>query len=91
MNNRFSEASTELLRCISCLDLRNHFSKFNVPQIMHLTTLYPEDFSESDCLLLPQQLSNFITTSEFLMLAPWEVLLEKWLKPIRNWFIVLLN
>ncbi|XP_057791300.1 uncharacterized protein LOC131008436 [Salvia miltiorrhiza] len=27
MNNRFSEASTDLLRCMACLDLRNSFSQ----------------------------------------------------------------
>ncbi|KAH7676979.1 Ribonuclease H-like protein [Dioscorea alata] len=29
MNNRFSETSTKLLRCIACLDPRNSFSKFD--------------------------------------------------------------
>ena len=60
MNNRFSEASTELLGCISCLDPRNSFSRFNDDQVIRLATLYHEDFSANDCSRLPLQLSNFI-------------------------------
>ncbi|XP_057791861.1 uncharacterized protein LOC131008822 [Salvia miltiorrhiza] len=60
MNNRFSEASTDLLRCMACLDPRDSFSQFDINQLMHFTTWYPEDFSAGDCLCLPQQLRNFI-------------------------------
>ncbi|XP_042025387.1 uncharacterized protein LOC121772372 [Salvia splendens] len=60
MNNRFSEASTDLLKCIACLDPRNSFSEFNEHQVIHIATLYPEDFSASECLHLPRQVSNFI-------------------------------
>ncbi|XP_042038332.1 zinc finger MYM-type protein 1-like [Salvia splendens] len=60
MNNRFSEASTDLLKCIACLDPRNSFSEFNENQVIHIATLYPEDFSASECLHLPRQVSNFI-------------------------------
>ncbi|XP_042012262.1 uncharacterized protein LOC121760696 [Salvia splendens] len=60
MNNRFSEASTDLLKCIVCLDPRNSFSEFNEHQVIHIATLYPEDFSASECLPLPRQVSNFI-------------------------------
>ncbi|XP_041995749.1 uncharacterized protein LOC121745871 [Salvia splendens] len=60
MNNRFSEASTDLLKCIACLDPRNSFSEFNEHQVIHIATLYPEDFSTSECLHLPRQVSNFI-------------------------------
>ncbi|XP_041995704.1 uncharacterized protein LOC121745822 [Salvia splendens] len=60
MNNRFSEASTDLLKCIVCLDPRNSFSEFNEHQVIHIATLYPEDFSASECLHLPRQVSNFI-------------------------------
>ncbi|XP_057795936.1 uncharacterized protein LOC131012043 isoform X2 [Salvia miltiorrhiza] len=45
MNNRFSEASTNLLRCMACLDPRNSFSQFDINQLMRFTTWYPEDFS----------------------------------------------
>ncbi|XP_042041262.1 zinc finger MYM-type protein 1-like [Salvia splendens] len=60
MNNRFSEASTDLLKFIACLDPRNSFSEFNENQVIHIATLYPEDFSVSECLHLPRQVSNFI-------------------------------
>ncbi|XP_057785824.1 uncharacterized protein LOC131003323 [Salvia miltiorrhiza] len=60
MNNRFSEASTDLLRCMACLDPRNSFSQFDINQLMRFTTWYPEDFSTGDCLCLQQQLRNFI-------------------------------
>ncbi|XP_057786232.1 uncharacterized protein LOC131003703 [Salvia miltiorrhiza] len=60
MNNRFSEASTDLLRCMACLDPINFFSQFDINQLMHFTTWYPEDFSIGDCLCLQQQLRNFI-------------------------------
>ncbi|KAH6762923.1 hypothetical protein C2S52_020356 [Perilla frutescens var. hirtella] len=53
MNNCFSEVSTELLSCITCLDPRNSFSQFNVDQLMRLAALYHEDFSTNDCLYLP--------------------------------------
>ncbi|XP_057791342.1 uncharacterized protein LOC131008485 [Salvia miltiorrhiza] len=45
MNNRFSEASTDLLRCMACLDPRDSFSQFDINQLMRFTTWYPEDFS----------------------------------------------
>ncbi|XP_041995755.1 zinc finger MYM-type protein 1-like [Salvia splendens] len=60
MNNRFYEASNDLLKCIACLDPRNSFSEFNEHQVIHIATLYPEDFSMSECLHLPRQVSNFI-------------------------------
>ncbi|XP_042027249.1 uncharacterized protein LOC121774438 [Salvia splendens] len=59
MNNRFSEASTDLLKCIACLDLRNSFSEFNEHQVIHIATLYPDDFSASECLHLPRDLGSF--------------------------------
>ncbi|KAH6807824.1 hypothetical protein C2S51_028932 [Perilla frutescens var. frutescens] len=60
INNHFSEANTELHRCIACLDPKDSYSRFNVDQLMHLTHFYPRDFSTTDCLFLPQQLSNYI-------------------------------
>ncbi|XP_042465844.1 zinc finger MYM-type protein 1-like [Zingiber officinale] len=46
MNNRFSEVSTDLLGCISCLHPRNSFSQFDVHKLIHLADFYPEDFCE---------------------------------------------
>ncbi|XP_042467455.1 uncharacterized protein LOC122050630 [Zingiber officinale] len=52
MNNHFSEVSTELLGCISCLHPRNSFSQFDVHKLIHLADFYPEDFCEL-ALVLP--------------------------------------
>lgn len=60
MNNRFSEASTNLISSIACLDPRDSFSRFDVDKLMYIAQFYHEDFSPSDCSSLPQQLSNFI-------------------------------
>ena len=41
MNHRFSEASTDLLDCIACLDPKNEFSNFDMDKFAYLTDLYP--------------------------------------------------
>ncbi|XP_042010112.1 uncharacterized protein LOC121758750 [Salvia splendens] len=61
MRNRFSESSTDLLECMACLDPRNHFSNFNVDKLVHLATLYPEDFSSMELNLLTKQLQSFVS------------------------------
>jgi len=33
INNRFAEKSTQLLRCIACLDLRNSFANYDKSKI----------------------------------------------------------
>ncbi|KAH7661298.1 Ribonuclease H-like protein [Dioscorea alata] len=60
MNIRFSETSTELLRCIACLDPRNSFSKFDHGMLVRLTQIYSDDFSASDHLILKEQLRIYI-------------------------------
>ncbi|KAH6805981.1 hypothetical protein C2S51_030812 [Perilla frutescens var. frutescens] len=65
MGNRFSEVSTELLGCIACLDPRNSFVQFNIDQLTRLADLDPKNFSQSDYLYLPQQLSNFIANVRY--------------------------
>ncbi|KAH7665581.1 Ribonuclease H-like protein [Dioscorea alata] len=60
MNNRFSETSTELLRCIVCLDPRNSFSKFDHGMLVRLAQIYSDDFSTSDYLILKEQLRIYI-------------------------------
>ncbi|XP_042466271.1 zinc finger MYM-type protein 1-like [Zingiber officinale] len=60
MNTRFSEVGTELLSCIACLHPRNSFSEFNVQKLVRLCDLYPEDFLTNDCIVIEQQLHNFI-------------------------------
>lgn len=65
MNNRFSEVSTILLGCIACLDPRNSFSQFSIPELIHLATMYPEDFSHTDHMYLESQLRNYIHVMQY--------------------------
>ncbi|KAH7676768.1 Ribonuclease H-like protein [Dioscorea alata] len=60
MNNRFSETSTELLRCIFCLDPRNSFLKFDHGMLVRLAQICSDDFSISDHLILKVQLRIYI-------------------------------
>ncbi|CAH9100982.1 unnamed protein product, partial [Cuscuta europaea] len=60
MNNRFSEASTELLTCIACLDPRNSFYQFDIDKLIHMAEMYAEDFSSTDRFMLKQQLETYI-------------------------------
>ncbi|XP_042410010.1 uncharacterized protein LOC121999390 [Zingiber officinale] len=59
MNNRFSEVSTELLGCISCLHPRNSFSQFDVHKLINLADFYHENFCGPDYLFLEQQLMRY--------------------------------
>ena len=59
MNNRFSEVSTELLGCISCLHPRNYFSQFDVRKLIHLADFYPKNFFGTNYLFLEQQLMSY--------------------------------
>lgn len=61
MNHRFSEARTELLDCFACLDPKNEIFNFNVDKLCHLTYLYPNDFSKTDCSYMPQELKTFLS------------------------------
>ena len=60
MDNRFTEASTELLLCIACLDPKNSFSAFDHVKLRRLAELYPEDFTVDDHLILKNQLNTYI-------------------------------
>ncbi|XP_062180372.1 uncharacterized protein LOC133884821 [Phragmites australis] len=60
MTHRFSELSSELLICFSCLDPRDSFSKFDVHKIARLTEIYDIDFSISDRAVIKDQLETFI-------------------------------
>ena len=61
MNHRFSEASTDLLDCFACLDPKNGFYNFDVEKLVHVTRLYPDDFSNMDRSLMPQELESFLS------------------------------
>lgn len=60
LNNRFGERSTQLLKCIGCLDPRNSFFNFDGDKLIELATLYAADFSPYDLIVLKDQLELFI-------------------------------
>ena len=59
MNNRFAERSTQLLRCIACLDPRNSFANYDRSKILELAEIYKDDFSY-ELLRLGDQIDHFI-------------------------------
>ena len=61
MNHRFSEASTNLLDCIACLDPKNGFSNFDMDKLALLADLYPVDFINTGCTFLSQKLQYFLS------------------------------
>jgi hypothetical protein len=61
LNNRFAERSTQLLRCIACLDPRNSFANYDREKLIELAQIYDADFSQYDYDQLPQQLDNFVS------------------------------
>ena len=60
MNNRFSETSTRLLKCIACLDPRDSFSNFDHDKLVELANIYSIDFSSQELYLLTDQLNIYI-------------------------------
>ncbi|KAL6906332.1 hypothetical protein ACP4OV_003933 [Aristida adscensionis] len=60
LNNRFAERSTQLLRCIACLDPKNSFANYDRDKLLQLAEIYGADFSHYDRTVLRRQLDNFI-------------------------------
>ncbi|XP_028553763.1 zinc finger MYM-type protein 1-like [Dendrobium catenatum] len=60
LNNRFTEANTELLLCIACLNPSNLFCAFNKEKLIKMANLYPSDFTPSDLMILDNQLETYI-------------------------------
>ncbi|XP_052181936.1 uncharacterized protein LOC127794728 [Diospyros lotus] len=60
LNDRFSEANTELLLCVACLCPKDSFSAFDNKILIQLAEFYPEDFSSINLLTLDDQLETFI-------------------------------
>ena len=48
MDHRFSEGSDIMLNCLSCLDPKNSFFKFDVDKLVRLVDIYLADFSDDD-------------------------------------------
>ena len=61
MNHRFSEANTDLLDCIACLDPKNEFSNFDMDRLVYLADLYPVDFTSTGRTFLSQKLQFFLS------------------------------
>ena len=60
LNNRFPERSTQLLRCIACLDPKNSFANYDREKLIELAEIYDADFSHYELSKLQRQLDNFI-------------------------------
>jgi len=60
LNNRFLERSTQLLRCVACLDPRDSFANFEVQKLVELAKIYKDDFCDYDCIKLAGDLRIFI-------------------------------
>ncbi|XP_066322825.1 uncharacterized protein [Miscanthus floridulus] len=60
LNNRFPERSTQLLRCVACLDPRDSFANFEVQKLVELAKIYKDDLCDYDCIKLAGDLRIFI-------------------------------
>jgi hypothetical protein len=60
LNNRFPERSTQLLRCVACLDPTNEFANFEIEKLVELAKIYKDDFSDYECVKLRSDLPIFI-------------------------------
>ncbi|XP_047947406.1 zinc finger MYM-type protein 1-like [Salvia hispanica] len=60
LNNRFNEANTNLLLCVSCLSPKSSFAAFNKSKLIQLAHCYPLEFSEVSFRLLDKQLETYI-------------------------------
>ncbi|XP_075665843.1 uncharacterized protein LOC142635588 [Castanea sativa] len=60
LNNRFSEANTDLLLCMACMNPSNSFVAFDKEKLIRLAKFYPSDFLRTDILALDSQLQNYI-------------------------------
>ncbi|KAG5604983.1 hypothetical protein H5410_026475 [Solanum commersonii] len=48
LNDRFNEVTSDLLNGVSCLNLIDSFSSFDIKKIMRMAELYPDDFDGSN-------------------------------------------
>ena len=56
LNNRFSEANTDLLLCMAYLNPSNSFVAFDKEKFIRLAKFYPSNFLGADILALDSQL-----------------------------------
>ena len=60
LNNRFSEANTDLLICMACLNPSDSFVAFDKEKLIRLAKFYSSDFLGTDIWVLNSQLQNYI-------------------------------
>ncbi|XP_050255202.1 uncharacterized protein LOC126701110 [Quercus robur] len=60
LNNHFSEANTNLLLCMACLNPSNSFVAFDKEKLIHLAKFYLSNFLGTNILALDSQLQNYI-------------------------------
>ena len=60
LNNCFSEANTNSLLCMACLNPSNSFVTFDKEKLIRLTKFYPSDFLGTDILTFNSQHQNYI-------------------------------
>ncbi|KAJ9545409.1 hypothetical protein OSB04_025116 [Centaurea solstitialis] len=69
LENRFSETTTEMLLCMSCLNPSNSFLAFDKNKLVRLAQFYPKDYSEMEIMILDDELETYIldmrTSSDF--------------------------
>jgi hypothetical protein len=61
LNDRFDEANTDLLICMSSFNPKNSFTAFEKEKLIKLAKYYPNDFSPTELRRVSFQLGNFIT------------------------------
>nr|KYP47883.1 Zinc finger MYM-type protein 1 [Cajanus cajan] len=59
LNNCFTEANTELLLCVACLNPRDSFSTFDKEKLIRFAQFYSSEFSPVELLALDNQLENY--------------------------------
>ena len=59
-NNCFSEANTNSLLCMACLNPNNSFVTFDKKKLIRLAKFYPSDFLGTYILTLDSQFQNYI-------------------------------
>ncbi|XP_047326381.1 uncharacterized protein LOC124930058 [Impatiens glandulifera] len=79
LNNRFSESTTEVFTCITCLDPNDSFSQFDIGKILYVAELYLENFSLTGRIVLENQLQTYIQNvrNEFPMIQDLGILAKK--------------
>jgi hypothetical protein len=93
LHNRFPERSTQLLRCVACLDPTNEFANFEIERLVELAKIYYADFSDYECEKLRTELENFIDEvkhdEEFFSCIDLGGLAEKMVKTDRHTYFPL--